>query len=120
MPAITLLSAEGSLLAFVLIAGNEELAEGSDTRECILTGTPQDPADFDHPISIVRLKHLHTEHQAKVRLESESLHLEIELAESGILDIALPDMSNGTWKLTGEAGQTEGSCGMVKPKHPGE
>ena len=116
MPAIALNTAENSLLAFLLIAGNEALEEGSTIRQCILTCPPADPKDVDHPISIARTEHLHAEHKANVYETNQGVDMFVSISSGAHLAITLPKDGDGRWALGGAFGDAVGVCRIAISK----
>jgi hypothetical protein len=115
MPAIALYTEEKSLLCFLLVAGDDSIAEGKNERDCILTCPAAKAPDLEHPLSIARTEYLHVEHKALKKEKGDGLELTVPIADLGTLTIDLGD-EKGTWIYSGEFGSHSGISMLAKPK----
>jgi hypothetical protein len=80
MPAIVLASDSGDHLGFLLVAGDQPVASGPASRDCVLMGPPKYPEGVEHPLIDLIYSELHKEREVVVQGEDEVCVLRVSVS----------------------------------------
>src|SRR3954466_8833112 len=109
MPAIILQNHEAEMLGALLISGAEELADGQ-TRDCVLTGVPRNPALLDDPLCVVVQENKHVEFPATIARQGQDIGISVPIRPDLVVAVRLAPDRTGEWLVEDERGLSPGKC----------